>query len=166
MRDATRTRAAILAAAQTIFSEKPFGQASLKDICALAGVNVALVSRYFGSKEKLFEEALDISLDVSLMIPGNRETFGATLAKLFVSEPEKRINPLPMLVFASMQKNTRQTAIDLVNVRILQPLGRWIGGKDGEARAAQAMAIATGYFTYKILLPLAPFELCFTQPFS
>ena len=49
-RDADRTKAAILFAAQQIFAEKGFADAGVRDITALAGVNPSLVSRYFGGK--------------------------------------------------------------------------------------------------------------------
>ena len=52
----TATRAAILEAAKKIFAAKGFGAATVRDICEEAGVNIALVSRYFGSKRELYAE--------------------------------------------------------------------------------------------------------------
>ena len=144
-------------AAQTVFSETPYAEAALKDICALAGANVSLVSRYFGSKEMLFEEALSDALDVSLLMPAERHSFGVTLARLFTNDPAGRVNPLPMLIYASAQSSTRDTAIRLVNERVLRPFGKWIGGSEGQLLAAKVMALVTGYFTYRLILPLDPF---------
>ena len=53
-RNATRT--AILDAAKKIFAAKGFGAATVRDICTEAGANIALVSRYFGSKRELYAE--------------------------------------------------------------------------------------------------------------
>ena len=50
------TRAAILKAAKKIFAAKGFGAATVRDICTEAGANIALVSRYFGSKSGLYAE--------------------------------------------------------------------------------------------------------------
>ena len=50
------TRAAILDAAKKIFAAKGFGAATVRDICTEAGANIALVSRYFGSKGELYAE--------------------------------------------------------------------------------------------------------------
>ena len=50
------TRAAILDAAKKIFAAKGFGAATVRDICTEAGANIALVSRYFGSKSGLYAE--------------------------------------------------------------------------------------------------------------
>lgn len=52
--DGQATREAILAAAEVEFSEKGFELASVRAICAAAGVNIALANRYFGTKEELY----------------------------------------------------------------------------------------------------------------
>ena len=52
----TTTRAAILDAAKKVFAAKGFGAATVRDICTEAGANIALVSRYFGSKSGLYAE--------------------------------------------------------------------------------------------------------------
>lgn len=52
--DGRATRSAILDAAADEFAGKGFGLASVRTICAKAGVNVALAHRYFGSKENLY----------------------------------------------------------------------------------------------------------------
>ncbi|WP_310559734.1 TetR family transcriptional regulator [Flavobacterium sp.] len=45
----------ILEVAQTLFAEKGFDGTSIRDISKVAKINVAMVSYYFGSKEKLLE---------------------------------------------------------------------------------------------------------------
>ena len=52
----TATRAAIFEAAKKLFAAKGFGAATVRDICTEAGANIALVSRYFGSKSELYAE--------------------------------------------------------------------------------------------------------------
>jgi len=59
----TATRAAILEAAKKIFAAKGFDAATVRDICTEAGVNIALVSRYFGSKSGLYAEVCRSLLD-------------------------------------------------------------------------------------------------------
>ena len=45
----------IMEAAEKLFAAKGFNGTSVRDISEAAGVNLAMVSYYFGSKEKLFE---------------------------------------------------------------------------------------------------------------
>ena len=45
----------IMEAAEELFSEKGFDGTSVRDISDKAGVNLAMISYYFGSKEKLLE---------------------------------------------------------------------------------------------------------------
>jgi len=52
--DGIATRNAILDAAADEFAEKGYELASVRAVCARAGVNVALANRYFGSKEELY----------------------------------------------------------------------------------------------------------------
>ncbi|MBH0779623.1 TetR/AcrR family transcriptional regulator [Nocardia bovistercoris] len=57
-KDATATRAALLTAARTLFSERGYERTTVRAIAAEAGVNQALLFRYFGSKSDLFRAAL------------------------------------------------------------------------------------------------------------
>jgi AcrR family transcriptional regulator len=45
----------IIEAAEKLFAAKGFNGTSVRDISETAGVNLAMISYYFGSKEKLFE---------------------------------------------------------------------------------------------------------------
>jgi len=58
-RDATRSRAAILDAAEAAFAYRGFDATSLNDIAAMAGVSRATPSYFFGSKEKLYVAVLE-----------------------------------------------------------------------------------------------------------
>ncbi|WP_203835953.1 TetR/AcrR family transcriptional regulator [Winogradskya humida] len=57
-RDAERTRAQLLAVATARFARNGYATTTVRDIADEAGVNVALISRYFTSKEGLFEACL------------------------------------------------------------------------------------------------------------
>jgi AcrR family transcriptional regulator len=53
------TRAAILDAAETLFAERGYFGASLREIAGLAKVNSGLMSYYFGTKVELFSQVID-----------------------------------------------------------------------------------------------------------
>ncbi len=63
-----QTRSAILAAAERLYADRGFGDVTLRDIVAEAGVNLAAVNYHFGSKDELIAE-----LFVTRSIATNRE---------------------------------------------------------------------------------------------
>lgn len=154
LRDAERTRAAILQAAQEAFSTRGYAAAGVREITATAGVNPALVSRYFGSKEALFEAALADLLDVSLLTGGSRSEFGERLVAGFTRDYPDRINPLQMLVLATGDPVARPIADRLLRERIMEPLTAWFDRPDAAERAARLMVLASGFFLYRLLYPL------------
>lgn len=50
-------------AAEVLFAEKGFNGTSVRDIAEKAGVNLAMISYYFGSKDKLFESLFTYRAD-------------------------------------------------------------------------------------------------------
>ncbi len=52
----------ILLEAEKLFAQKGFDATSTRDIAGAAQVNVSMISYYFGSKEKLFEEIFKIRM--------------------------------------------------------------------------------------------------------
>jgi AcrR family transcriptional regulator len=62
-RDASRTRQLLLDAARHRFASDGYAATTVREIADDAGVNVALISRYFSSKEGLFEACLTSSVD-------------------------------------------------------------------------------------------------------
>ncbi len=63
-----QTRTAILNAAERLYADRGFGEVTLRDIVAAAGVNLAAVNYHFGSKDELIAE-----LFVTRSIDHNRE---------------------------------------------------------------------------------------------
>ena len=56
----------ILDVAETLFAQKGFDATSVRDISKAANINVAMISYYFGSKEKLFEELFRVRMTVGV----------------------------------------------------------------------------------------------------
>lgn len=155
-RDADRTRAAILHAAQQVFAAKGFAEAGVRDITALAGVNPSLVSRYFGGKLKLFEAALDAALNTRLMTDLPKEQFGKMIVARFADEDD-RVSPLPMMFNAASDREARAIAQRLLRERVFEPLKDWFGGGDADVKAARFMMVSLGFFAYRDQLLLAEF---------
>lgn len=79
------TRARILVAARTLFAERGVEGTSIRAIAAAAGVDPALVHHYFGTKPRLFLEAVDFPIDtlaaVRSLAAGDVEDVGARLVR-------------------------------------------------------------------------------------
>jgi AcrR family transcriptional regulator len=157
-RDSDRTKAAILHAAQEAFSTRGYGATGVREITAVAGVNASLVSRYFGSKEKLFEAALSELLDASVITTVRKADFGKGLVALFAQSDRFRSNVLPMLVLAAGDPVSRAVADRQLRQLVIKPLTAWFDRDNAEERAARLVLLSSGFFLYRILYPLAAWE--------
>src|ERR1700756_6079527 len=63
-RNAAQTRADILSAARRRFATEGYEPTTLRAIAADVGVDAALVSRYFGSKQDLFATSTEFRIDL------------------------------------------------------------------------------------------------------
>lgn len=63
MNSSASTKERILAAAEVLFAQRGFEGASLRQLTAAAGVNLAAVNYHFGSKDKLVEQVFRRRLD-------------------------------------------------------------------------------------------------------
>ena len=153
-RNPDRTRAAILAAAQQAFSTRAYAAVGVRDITATAGTSVALVNRYFGSKEKLFAEAVGALFDAEMLLRVPRNGYGKALVASLVDAPADRINPLRIMILAAADPDARATIEQLLQDLIIAPLTAWFGGADAEHRAARLMLLASGFFLYRLVYPL------------
>jgi len=69
-RNAAATRQAVLQSARQAFAKAGYAGAGVREIASGAGVTAMLVNRYFGSKERLFAEAVAESMaNTSVLAP-------------------------------------------------------------------------------------------------
>lgn len=87
-RDAQATRERLILAARKAFSENGFERTTVREIAGDAGVNPALINRYFGGKEQLFAEAVSIDLKFPDINGISRDTIGTALVAHFFSRWE------------------------------------------------------------------------------
>src|SRR5438477_10923349 len=75
------TKAAILAAARQHFAASGYERATIRIIAADAGIDPAMVMRYFGNKEKLFAAAAEFDLRLPDLTAIPRSELGSTLVR-------------------------------------------------------------------------------------
>lgn len=100
------TKEAILEAARAAFLRHGYDQVGVREISSDAGVNCALINRYFGSKLALFREVLFDETDYRELYSGPTAELGQRLADFVISgavetrsgEP-LMVNPQRMLLF-------------------------------------------------------------------
>lgn len=155
-RDATRTKAAILEAAGALFSDRGYAQAGIRDIAQRAGINSALVLRYFGSKEQLFEAALMEALHPDVLFDTPRERFGEHVVRKLMELEGQSPNPLSMVALALGEPQARAVASRLIREQVIVPLSRWLGAPQAESRAARIAMLCSGFRMYCTLAPFDP----------
>jgi len=153
-RNAGDTRARILAAARVRFSLDAYENVGTRDIAADAGVDAALVNRYFGGKEKLFDEAIvdafaikDHFADVDM------RRFGELITTLVLEGSEERraarFDALGILLRASGSPATQARVSERFHADFVLPLSRLLKGRDAELRAALIASHLIGLATMK-----------------
>lgn len=153
-RDAEATRAAILKAAKTQFARKGYDRAVLRDIAGEAGINVALIKRYFGGKEGLFLAALKTSFPADALQDWKRETFARDVATIMADSPhanETRTHMFQFLLRAATSPTTAPLLNLAVREQFLGPIGRWLGGPEAEARARVLAATFIGFLVERLI---------------
>ncbi|MGH6957815.1 MAG: TetR family transcriptional regulator [Caulobacteraceae bacterium] len=153
-RDAQATRAAILAAAKGQFARLGYDSATLRDIAAEAGADVALIGRYFGGKEALFTEALKDAIKPDRLKDWNRATFGRDIALMMAGDPhasEARTHGFQFLLRAATSPSTAPLLNVAVQERFLAPIRDWLGGENAQARARVLAAAFIGFLVERLI---------------
>lgn len=145
-RNAAVTRAGILTAARPLFARRGFEGVGVRDVAAEAGVNAALVIRYFGSKEGLFAEAVSAEFSLEGLLEGDRAHLGERLARAVLQKDEEAGALEPLL--ALLRSATAEPAASLLRAALnrgfVRPLAGWLGGPEAEVRAGLIAACLMG----------------------
>lgn len=148
-RDAIATRAAILSAARQRFLRESYDSVGLRDIAGDAGVDVALISRYFGGKEGLFRDVLLHDKDEGLLRqPLTAAELPAYLAQLVIEDGDEdrqhRMEMFIVMLRSASSPKAGEVIRDLVHLDVLGPLAEIIGDEHAELRANMLLAILMG----------------------
>jgi AcrR family transcriptional regulator len=142
--DAQASRRALLEAAAALFDERGYQGATVRDIGERAGVDAALIARYFGSKEGLYLAALEETERPPL--PSDpAAVFAKFLGK---SEDNGSNNPICLaMVSPSLNPALRDQVGALMAHRVIGPLSQQLaddGVEQARLRAELLVAIALG----------------------
>ena len=136
------TRDGILEAARASFAERGYDRATIRDIAARAEVDPALVIHYFGSKEALFTEALELPLQPGEVfargMAAGPDQLGATVVRTFLESwepPETRVRLMAMLRSALTNEAAMDMVRDLLVREVFGPITEALGVPDAQLRA-------------------------------
>ncbi|WP_211400574.1 TetR family transcriptional regulator (plasmid) [Agrobacterium radiobacter] len=151
------TRQRILDAAIRNFAEASYDEVSLREIATDVGVDVAYVHRCFGSKEQLFQEALDVAgagLGVSEEAP--EELVRSLTDKLFDRSHTKTshgVEPLLLLIRSLTSQKAGQLSGAQIEREFIQPIRNTLGDANS-FRSTVIMSLLIGLSIMRNLLEL------------
>lgn len=135
--DAAGTRSALLRAAALRFARYGYDRSSVRDIAKDAGVDAALVYRYFGSKEALFDA---VSTSTGLFEPLCHlplDEVSAWICEAVSMGPTEEEAPHPLLT--KLRSSSREETVGRLREEVTevfsQGFARRLEGEDAELRA-------------------------------
>jgi AcrR family transcriptional regulator len=154
-RDAAATRAALLDAARKLMTAHGVEGTSTRDVAAEAGVNQALVYRYFGSKEKLFVEAATTASESPDDIITNTPLADlprVLLDRILDAAETRQSSELATLVAAANDEHVRTVIQARIDAAFGTLLAARLDGPDAALRAELlgAVLVGVGFLRHKI----------------
>ncbi|MER7644611.1 MULTISPECIES: TetR family transcriptional regulator [unclassified Streptomyces] len=164
------TRDRILTAAREEFSERGYEKTSVRGIAKAAGVDPALVHHYFGTKEQVFEAAVEVAFAPAQNAPetvaeGPLDGVGERLTRFIFGIWENPATRTPLLAVVRSAVNNEAAAAVFRRLVVSQVLGRVAARldlPDGDLRAelAAAQLVGTAMLRYVIKVePLASVDV-------
>jgi AcrR family transcriptional regulator len=152
------TKAAILAAAREQFASSGYQGATIRAIATAAGIDPAMVMRYFGNKEGLFAAAAEFDLRLPDLgsVPG--KAVGEALVGHFLDRWEGD-EALMALLRTAVTNEAAAQRMQAIFATQLAPLIARLCGEPRAAAAARAGLIASqilGLALCRYVLKLAP----------
>lgn len=153
-RNAAATRERLLDCARKCFVQESYDAVSLREIAGAAGVDVALIGRYFGSKEQLFQAALANDDNRWEELAG-AEDLPSYLASMLATDDSKDADHIERLLIM-LRSATSPTASVIVQstfkTEVLGPFANVLTGPQAERRAAMALAVLMGTTIVRTIL--------------
>ncbi|MFF9494343.1 TetR/AcrR family transcriptional regulator [Streptomyces flaveolus] len=158
------TRDRILAAAREEFSERGYEKTSVRGIAKAAGVDSALVHHYFGTKEQVFEAAIEVAFAPALKAPeaigdGPLEGVGERLTRFILGLWENPGTRAPLLAIVRSAVNNETAAAvfrRLIAAQLLRRIADQLDLPDAELRAELAAAQLVGCAMLRYVIKVEP----------
>ncbi|MUT93834.1 TetR/AcrR family transcriptional regulator, partial [Streptomyces sp. Z38] len=158
------TRDRILDAAREEFSARGYEKTSVRGIAKAAGVDSALVHHYFGTKERVFEAAVEVAFGPALaerdaLLEGPLDEVGERMTRVIIGLWENPVTRTPLLaIVRSAVNNDTAAAVfrRLVASQLLRRIAGQLGRPDAELRAELAAAQLVGIAMIRYVIRIEP----------
>lgn len=157
------TRQQILDVARRRFQADGYAAVSLRAIAAEAGVDVALVSYYFGSKRGLLGATLSLGVSpadaLTAALEGDPATFAPRLLSALIGlwdDPVSGPQLRALLHAAAQEESIAGLAADLIEREMIDTLASRLRGPHARVRAAAFFSMVTGLLVSRYLLGVQP----------
>ncbi len=144
MAGAEATRERIRVAAHALFRAGGFAGTSVREIAAAAEADPALVIRYFGSKELLFLETMELDVDHGPIVGLPIEDLGRRFVAQLLDADDITRGVYLALVRGSAEPAIAERLRDVHDRMFVSPLRSRLAGPDADLRTRLAAALVGG----------------------
>ncbi|MEU9736971.1 TetR family transcriptional regulator [Streptomyces sp. NPDC048002] len=162
--EAAGTRDRILSVARAEFSEHGYEKTSVRGIAKAAGVDSALVHHYFGTKEQIFEAAVEVAFAPAIkardsVFEGSADEMGERLTRMIFGLWENPVTRTPLLAIVRSAVNNETAAAvfrKLIAAQLLRRIGEQLDLPDADLRAELAAAQLVGVAMMRYVMKIEP----------
>ncbi|RUP04561.1 MAG: TetR/AcrR family transcriptional regulator [Mycobacterium sp.] len=156
-RTSAETKAEILTKARERFATSGFQAATIRAIAADAGVDPAMVMRYFGSKDQLFAAAAEFDLQLPDFASADRGQLGRLLVGHFLRRWEGGDDALVILLRCSATNDeAAQRMREIFGVQLQPLVAGWAPAGEAARRAGLIATQILGLALCRFVLRLPP----------
>jgi AcrR family transcriptional regulator len=143
-RDAGATREAILSSALVAFTRAGYDGVGVREIAQAAGVTAMLVNRYFGSKEKLFTEVVEVTFSERTLIADDLASLSRFAASALVAAEPRSVDGFLLMVRSVANPRAAEILRAGIERHFQRHLVELLPGAQAGERAALFLAVLAG----------------------
>jgi AcrR family transcriptional regulator len=155
-RSSAETKAVILAAARERFGKAGFQATTIRGIAADAGVDPAMVMRYYGNKDKLFAAAADFDLQFPDFADADRGRLGSSLVRHFLERWEADDGLVILLRSSATNAEAAQRMREIFGSQLKPLVASFAPASEASARAGLIATQILGLALCRFVLRLPP----------
>jgi AcrR family transcriptional regulator len=150
------TKRQIVEAARKLFGEFGFERTTVRQIAAEAGVDPALVVRYFGGKDQLFAVAAKVDLALPDVLSVDRNDIGITLARHYIRAWDGSEGLSILLRSAASNEAAAEHMREIFRTQVLATIRQVTPKRGASQRAALVSSQLLGVALCRYIIKLPP----------